>query len=244
MRLYALTVPAGDVELVSDRCWEAGAAGIWERDEVHGAVSLRVGVEDVAQAAFLAALADEGPVDVTDDELVALASRTVILGTGDRAVRLEVPPTVFGDGLHPTTATCLGVLAGLVSPGTRVLDVGCGSGALSIVAARAGAVVTAIDVDPVAVEATRANASNNGVAVEASTTPLAEVAGTYDVVVANLSAQPIIELADELRRVCAGTLVVSGILTGRWDEVRGRLGGSAASVHDASGWITASVTRL
>jgi len=239
MRLFALTVPAGDVDLVGDRCWQAGAAGIWEVEEAHGSASLRVGVEEADVGAFTSALHELGPVDVTDDEQVELATRTVHLGP----VTLEVPPTVFGDGLHPTTATCLDVLAGLVSPGTRMLDVGCGSGALSVVAARAGATVTAIDVDPDAMEATVANAAANGVEVDASTTPVAEVEGTYDIVVANISAQPIIELADELWRVCAGTLVVSGILAERWDEVADRLGGSVLGHHDVSGWVTASVTR-
>ena len=243
MRLFALTVPAGDVEVVSDRCWQAGAAGIWERDELHGAVSLRVGVADGAVPAFVAALADEGPVDVTDDELVALASRTVLVGEGDAAVRLDVAPTVFGDGLHPTTAACLDVLAVLVSPGTRVLDVGCGSGALSVVAARAGAVVTAIDVDPVAMDATRRNAEANDVEVAASTTPLAEVDGTFEVVVANISAQAVIELAGDLRRVCApgGLLIPSGILADRWPEVADALGGEVRDVRVVEGWATGVV---
>ncbi|HEX4901566.1 MAG TPA: 50S ribosomal protein L11 methyltransferase [Acidimicrobiales bacterium] len=239
MRLFALTVPAGDVEVVSDRCWLAGAAGIWESEEAHGSAELRVGVEEADVDRFTSALHELGPVDVTDEEQVLLATQTVQLGP----VVLQVPPTVFGDGLHPTTATCLALLEALVSPGTRLLDVGCGSGALSVVAARAGAVVTAIDVDPDAAEATVANAAANGVEVDASTTPLADVEGTYDVVVANVSAQPIIDLAEELWRVCAGTLVVSGILADRWPEVQDRLGGTVREVHDVSGWITASVTR-
>jgi ribosomal protein L11 methyltransferase len=156
-------------------------------------------------------------------------------------VTLEVPPSVFGDGLHPTTATCLELLEGLVGPGRRVLDVGCGSGALSVVAARAGADVVAIDIDPVAVDATLANAAANGVEVDATTAPLADLSGTWDVVVANISARAVLELSDELWRVCAGTLVVSGILAERWDEVRAGLGGTVLEVHDVQGWVTASV---
>lgn len=171
MRLYALTVAADDAELVSDRCWQAGAAGIWESAEADATVTLRVGVEEPDVAAFEAALAELGARDVTAMDLVVLATRTVELDAVGGPVRIEVPPTVFGDGLHPTTATCLDLLAGLVGTGTRVLDVGCGSGALSVVAARSGAVVTAIDIDPDAVAITIANAAANGVAVDASTTP-------------------------------------------------------------------------
>ena len=128
-------------------------------------------------------------------------------------------------------------------PGTRLLDVGCGSGALSVVAARAGADVTAIDLDPVAVAATVANATANGVAVDASTAPLSALDGSWDVVVANISARAVTELSGELWRVCAGTLVVSGILAERWSAVRDALGGTVLEVHDVTGWVTASVTR-
>lgn len=243
MRLYALTVAAADAELVSDRCWQAGAAGIWESAEDEATVSLRVGVEEADAGAFEAAVADLGARDVTATELVALATRTVELDAVGGPVRIEVPPTVFGDGLHPTTASCLALLAGLVAPGTRLLDVGCGSGALSVVAARAGAVVTAIDIDPGAVEATIANAAANGVDVDASTAPLSALSGSWDVVVANISARAVLELSGELWRACAGTLVVSGILVERWAEVRGSLGGVVRSVHEVGGWVTASVTR-
>lgn len=243
MRLYAITVPEPDAELVADRCWEAGAAGIWESTGRDGAVVLRVGVEEVDADRFESALADLGPRDVTDTDLVELSTRTVSLEAAGSPVRIEVPPTVFGDGLHPTTSTCLALLADLVGPGTTLLDVGCGSGALSVVAARAGAAVTGIDVDPVAITATIANAAANDLDVAATSTPLSDLSGTWDVVVANISARAVLELSEDLWRVCAGTLVVSGILAERWASVRDRLGGTVRSVDDVSGWVTASVTR-
>jgi ribosomal protein L11 methyltransferase len=243
VRLYALDVAATDAELVADRCWQAGAAGIWESDTGTGAITLRVGVGEADAARFEAALADAAPHDVTATDLVELSTRTVTLDAVGGAVHLVVPPTVFGDGLHPTTSSCLQLLADLLGPGTRLLDVGCGSGALSVVAARAGAEVTAIDIDPVAVGATATNAAASGVAVDASTTPLAELSGTWDVVLANISARAVLELAHDLWRVCAGTLVVSGILAERWDEVRAGLGGSVSEVQEVDGWVTAAVRR-
>lgn len=245
MRLYALTVAEADAELVADRCWQSGAAGIWETDADDGSVTLRVGVELRHAGDFESALADVTPRDVTATDSLELSTQSVTVDAIGGPVRLQVPPTVFGDGLHPTTATCLALLGGLVGPGARLLDVGCGSGALSIVAARAGADVTAIDVDPVAVEATRANAVANDVVVQASTTPLSAVSGTWDVVVANISARAVLELSGDLWRVLTpgGVLVPSGILAERWDEVRAGLGGTAREVHDVSGWITATVTR-
>jgi ribosomal protein L11 methyltransferase len=81
----------------------------------------------------------------------------------DLAVRLD-PGMAFGTGLHPTTQLCLIELERYVTPGMHVLDLGCGSGILSIAAARLGATqVLALDTDPIAVEATRANAALNDV---------------------------------------------------------------------------------
>jgi ribosomal protein L11 methyltransferase len=243
VRLYALDVAAADAELVADRCWQAGAAGIWESAAEDSTVTLRVGVEEGDVERFVADLAGVGVRDVTATDLFELDTRTVNLDAAGGAVTLEVPPTVFGDGLHPTTAACLDLLASLVRPGVRMLDVGCGSGALSVVAARAGADVTAIDIDPAAVAATVVNATANGVAVDASTTPLAALDGSWDVVVANISARAVTELSGELWGVCAGTLVVSGILAERWPSVRDALGGTVLEVHTVSGWVTASVTH-
>jgi len=243
VRLLAVTVDTAEAELVADRCWQAGAEGIWEVPGPDGRVQLRVGVEEPAAAAVLGALGDRSPDDVTELEPFELASRTVELDAAGGPIRLEVPPTVFGDGLHPTTATCLALVAELAGPGTRVLDVGCGSGALSVAAARAGAEVVAVDVDPAAVEATLANAAANGVAVEASTTPLAELGGAFDLVLANISARAVLELADDLRRRCGpgSVLVPSGILVERWGEVADGLGGEIRDVRIVEGWVTAVV---
>lgn len=245
MRLYALTIRRSDAELVADRCWQAGAAGLWEADEDDARVTLRVGVEEADAVGFEDALADARPRDVTATDLVRLAAQTVTVDAVGGALQLEVPPTVFGDGLHPTTATCLELLADLVGSGTSVLDVGCGSGALSVVAARAGATVTAIDVDEVAVRATQANAVANGVEVQASTTPLSSLQGAWDVVLANISARSVLELSADLWRVLApaGVLVPSGILDDRWDEVRVGLGGSVRDVREVDGWVTAVIAR-
>ena len=96
---------------------------------------------------------------------------------------------------------------------------------LSVVAARLGApYVEAIDISPAAVEATASNAERNGVAgvISVSSRPLAAVDEPFDLVLANLLAPVLIDLAPELQRVVApsGALIVSGVLDGGYDHVR------------------------
>ena len=103
----------------------------------------------------------------------------------------------------------------------------------------AGAV--GIDISPAAVPTTTANASRNGVGerIEVSTTPLAEVSGPFDVVVANILAPALIDLSADLRRVLSaeGTLVVSGILATRHDHVVAALAPlRVARRDDLDGW--------
>lgn len=134
------------------------------------------------------------------------------------------PGRAFGTGAHPTTRLCVELLAGLERG--SLLDVGCGSGVLSIAAARLGfGPLVAVDVDPVAVDATIENARANGVEVDAfvadgSRSPLPET----DVAVANILRAAVEEIVP---RLDARHAVTSGYLAGErpaapgWRHVRG-----------------------
>ena len=138
------------------------------------------------------------------------------------AVNLVLDPGMaFGTGSHPTTRLCLEWLERNVHAGCSVLDYGCGSGILAIAAARLGAgSVVGVDIDPLAVEAARANAQRN--AVTATFHDSAQpVAGAYDLVVANILSNPLRVLAPA---ICAhvrsgGRLALSGILREQADEI-------------------------
>jgi ribosomal protein L11 methyltransferase len=140
----------------------------------------------------------------------------------DAAVRMRIDPGLaFGTGSHPSTRLVLGFLEGTIKGGERVLDYGCGSGILAIAAARLGAgKIDAVDVDAQALEVTRANAAANSVALQACA-PEALAPGRYDVVVANILAQPLIVLAPALaaRTDVSGSIALSGVLEGQGDEV-------------------------
>jgi ribosomal protein L11 methyltransferase len=135
-------------------------------------------------------------------------------------VRID-PGLAFGTGSHPTTRLVLDFLEKGMRGGERVLDYGCGSGVLAIAAARLGAgAVDAVDIDPVAVEVARANARANSVEVGCS---LAHDLPPrhYQVVVANILARPLIELADVLIAHTApgGRIALAGLLDGQAEEV-------------------------
>lgn len=127
-------------------------------------------------------------------------------------IRLD-PGLAFGTGAHTTTALCLERLAQMPLGGKRILDVGSGSGILAIAAVRLGATAVAVDHDPQARCASLANGRDNGVGLVVEST-IDAVDGQFDVVLANLVADTIRELADALLRRLAkgGELVLSGIL--------------------------------
>jgi ribosomal protein L11 methyltransferase len=122
------------------------------------------------------------------------------------------PGTAFGSGSHASTRLCLAALQEL-APDASVLDVGCGSGILSIAAMRLGATsAVAIDVAAEAIEVTRANAGSNGVEVDARHVLIDDVDGTFDVVVANIGAAVLREMAPVLAPRAARWLVLAGLL--------------------------------
>jgi len=104
-----------------------------------------------------------------------------------------------------------------------VLDVGCGSGILSLAAAHLGADAYGIDHDPFAVEGARAEATRNSLSVPFDTTPLADVPGQWTIVLANLFADTIVDLADALIEKTEKHLILSGILADRERRVRDAL---------------------
>jgi ribosomal protein L11 methyltransferase len=173
----------------------------------------------------------------------------------DEVVVALDPGMAFGTGLHPTTRLCLAALErvadrGLVT-GARALDVGCGSGILAIAAARLGAAsVLGVDTDPIAVEATVANAARNRltrrIAAREGSLPTGEP--PFDVVLANLIAGVLValarELAEELRP--GGTLVASGIYVDRETEVREAFARVGLEVGDRSAegdWVALEAVR-
>jgi ribosomal protein L11 methyltransferase len=129
-------------------------------------------------------------------------------------VRLD-PGLAFGTGTHPTTALCLQLLDALPLAGRSVIDYGCGSGILGIAALKLGASrVVALDLDPQALLATRENAVRNAVRTRLRTEAAPAVLEPADLVLANILAQPLIELALTLTNACRirGDLILSGLL--------------------------------
>jgi ribosomal protein L11 methyltransferase len=159
-----------------------------------------------------------------------------------RAIRLD-PGLAFGTGTHPTTRMCLRWTADHARESARwrrVLDYGCGSGILAIGAALHGAAaIDAVDIDPAAVEATHANARDNGVTLNAGLPELAR--GEYPLVYANILASPLKLLAPLLSAHVApgGDLVLAGILERQADELKAAYAPwLALEVSDSvDGWI-------
>lgn len=134
------------------------------------------------------------------------------------------PGLAFGTGTHPTTALCLEWLDEHVTPGLDVIDYGCGSGILAIAACKLGAKkVLAVDHDPQALTATRANAAQNSIYPTDLTTvfPSDVPKDPADIVIANILAKPLRELAPLLSKLTkmGGKIALSGILNEQADEI-------------------------
>ena len=166
-------------------------------------------------------------------------------------IRID-PGMAFGAGDHPSTRLCLRLLEGLAAAGrlpTLALDVGAGTGVLSLAAACLGAErVDALDIDPFGFAACRRNARLNG--LETQVRPLLLsldlLETSYPLVLANLVADQIAALASLLRERCApgGALIVSGFETEAEDRARAALGLPAEVRLEEGGWVGLLLRRL
>lgn len=167
----------------------------------------------------------------------------------DIVLRLD-PESAFGTGTHPTTAMCLRALETLVRPGMRVFDVGTGSGVLAIAAAKLGArEVVAMDYARPAAAVAAKNVRENGVedVVQTGVSDLLQgFSGQADLIAANIIADIILRLFDELRDHLApgGVLLASGIIDERLAEVEASAtahGLTVARVHEDAGWAALEI---
>ncbi len=172
------------------------------------------------------------------------------------------PGMAFGTGLHPTTRLCLAGIEAWADDdrfatgtarqgGSRVLDVGCGSGILAIAAGAFGAEeLVGLDTDPIAIEATAANARRNrlGRRIRSRVGTLPSGERPFDLVLANLIATVLVALADELAGELrpGGRLLASGIFVDREPDVRAAFAGAGLAVvgRSAEGeWVALEAVR-
>ena len=242
-RRVSVRARVDDAEQVRALLLELVPTGIEER-EADDAVELAVYVPHERVAALRAALPDASVGEVEDGwedgwrsfhRPVAVAG--IWLGPPwtpppdpSRAVVID-PGRAFGTGAHPTTRLCVGLLAEVDSRGS-LLDVGCGSGVLAIAGARLGfGPILAVDVDPVAVETTRANAEANAVTVDAAVIDaLAETLPHAGLAVANVLLDPVEAI---LGRLDSREAIASGYLAG---ERPAHPGWSHVETLELEGW--------
>jgi ribosomal protein L11 methyltransferase len=234
--------------------FELGATGVEERDAgtlakstAAGSVTLVASFEIRAEAdEAIAALADEKPryEEIVGDAWrdawkehyrpFAIAPGVIVrppweayeAKAGEHVLELE-PGRAFGTGLHETTRlVARGLSAHAASlAGATVLDIGCGSGVLALIALVLGAKdAVCIDIDAESIEVTKENAERNGLSprIDASTTDLGAVTLISPIVLANIEAKVLIPLATEIKRHVApgGLLFLSGILVPQREDVR------------------------
>ena len=263
-----VSVPSAEVEWVSDLLWGLGVVAIEELAGAGESVILRTSMgEDratVERAMESLPVALDWSFEEIDDRVVhtwrehvrpfEVGERLLVVPAwmtdsvidGDRSRVVIEPGSTFGMGDHPTTRGCLVLIEGLDLRNRTVLDVGCGSGILGIVALMMGArAAHGVDINPASVDVSRANARANEV-IDRWTVSDAQPSSEFDVVFANILAPVLIDLSDEIaRRVApAGRLILSGVLDGHFDHVlREYPDFVVADRVVIDGWVTLSLVR-
>lgn len=247
VKIYIEDSPAG-AELLAQV--NAGLAGLRKRDVAHAFGRCVTELASIRQEDWENNWKQYfKPFRVGETFLIKPSWETCEPEEGCKILEID-PSSSFGTGTHNTTQLCICELERRVRAGDRLLDMGCGSGILSVAAHMLGASeVTAVDIDPNAVKIAQENVEKNGFSLRAHVgdvvgdAALSEAIGSgYDVIVANIVADVIMGmryiLKDKLKP--EGTLIVSGILAVRADEVQQSLqdAGFALERRDQSGdWV-------
>ncbi len=186
------------------------------------------------------------PTNITPQIVVKPTWRDYAPETNQTIIEID-PGMAFGTGTHPTTALCVHLLEKYIQPNQTVLDVGTGSGILLIAAAKLGASrLTGVDLDPMAIEVARKNLVLNNIpqdCYELWTGDLIRlVTRTYDLVVANILADVILDLLDHVGSVIkpGGTFICSGIIATSESAVAAKMtacGFQIAEVQKTDDWV-------
>lgn len=260
-----VSADAETAELAADALWVLGATAVVE-EIVGDHVELRAALGD--DEVLLCTLLDRFPfawrlewVDLAVADTWRQFAEPIEVDAGmiiipqwvdppatDHGIRLFIEPgATFGLGNHPTTLGSLRLLGRLVREDDTVLDVGTGSGVLAISAVCRGArSAHGTDINPASLGIVALNAGFNGVdgRVTVGMEPLEDLAGPYSIVVANILAPVLIELAEHLVRLTGRTLVISGLLAERYEHVVAALAPlRIATIEHVDGWVAIALER-
>ena len=245
MSVLIVRIEADEVDAASDWLWQLGATAIEERDG-EGGYSLVAGFPDdglalaarsVLSERWACRLESTGEEAEWRDEWMRFIEPIEVAGFVVHApwhdpaswadwgevVELSIDPgRAFGSGHHPTTRLTLAAMQSVVSEGDAVLDVGCGTGILSIAAARLGAAeVLGVDLDYDIIEVAAANIEANGVAdrVEVRTDAVQQLRGRYDVAVANIVIGDLAPIVAAIADRADKFVVLSGFLDDQFERL-------------------------
>ena len=239
---------------------EDDAAGMARLEKLLQRLDLQMTVAPLPDVDYEESWKDSYPPQPIGKKLIVLPYWLSDTDTEGREKVILAPGLTFGTGAHPSTQMVMEAMEELVSPGADCLDLGSGSGILSIAALRLGAsTATGVDIDPKAEDIARENAAYNGFAAPAFTALTGNVTADadlmarlsqkeYDIVLVNIVADVIIGLAPTLPSFLTERtkLICSGILDTRLEDVRAALtaaGLTVTSVRQKEDWRCVTAER-